>query len=185
MSIEKFSDEWLFLKHSKSEIRKWSKDLKYFYFVRAWGGHNNDGDRFMVYFSYSTKDDLLIKINRLGVKLNILPCDTPKPIPGVSYPSEEFEKFKLAISKFPDLEQPGITKINGFPCHIYISDTYIQISVSGTKDGNYYAVTNADFENSKKLEEFFDSLIPPLEKDLEIEKDAGCVSKHKYPELFD
>jgi len=185
MDIEKFQDKWLFKDHTKSEIKNWATQLHHFYFVRAWGGHNDDGDRFTVAFSYSSKDNLLDILNKLGLQINILPSDTPRPVAGVSYPSEEFWKFKISVNRFPDLEQPGRTKINSFPCHIYIDDTKINISISGTENNNLYVVTTKDFEVCKELETFIDTLSLSDFKNYDIEKDAGCVSRLKYPELFD
>ena len=184
MQIEKFQDKWLFQRHSKDEVKKWVKQLRYFYFERAWAGHNNDNYRFVASFRYNFKEDLLDKLHRLGIEVNVLPPDTPRPIVGVSYPAEEFWKFKISVRRFPDLEQPGITTINSLPCHIYIDDTSFQISVSGTKDGNVYEVTAEDLKVCKHLEAFFDTLDLERERDFEIEKDAACISRNKYPELF-
>ena len=184
MDIEKFPDKWLFQDHTKSEIKNWVRQLHYFYFARAWGGHNDDGDRFVASFSYGSKESLIDTLNRLGLQINVLPPDTPRPVVGVSYPAEEFWKFKISVNRFPDLEQPGSTNINSFPCHIYIDDTKINISISGTKDDNFYAVTTRDFEVCKELEIFFDRLNLRDDKNYEIEKDAACVSRMKYPELF-
>lgn len=183
--IEKFRDEWLFQDHSAQEIKNWVKQLNYFYFVRAWGGMNNDGDRFEIQFSYDSKKDLLDLAKNLGVTIKILPKDTPQPIPGISYPAEEFWKFKRVIRRFPDLEQPGTTEINSCPCHIYVGDSSFEISISGNKDGNAYAVTNEDFKVCKKLEEFFDEMNLMSKKNSTIEDNAGCISPKKYPELFE
>ena len=185
MEIEKFQNKWLFQVHSKDELKEWVKQLRYFYFVRAWGGHNDDNDRFVASFRYNSKENLLDKLQRLGIKANILPPDTPRPVVGVSYPADEFWKFKITVRRFADLEQPGKTTINSLPCHIYIDDGSIQISVSGTKNGNVYEVTNEDLEICKQLESFFDKLDLQSERDFEIEKDAGCISRNKYPELFE
>ena len=185
MDIEKFQDKWLFQNHPKSEIRSWAKQLHYFYFVRAYGGHSNDGDCFKAAFSYTSKENLIDTLSKLGLQINVLPPDTPKPIAGVSYPAEEFWKFKISIRRFPDLEQPGRTSINSLPCHIYIDDTKINISISGAKDDNFYEITTKDFEVCRQLEFFFDSLNLSNDKNYEIEQEAACVSKKKYPELFD
>ncbi|MDQ3109191.1 MAG: hypothetical protein M3R17_04790, partial [Bacteroidota bacterium] len=185
MQIDKFSDKWLYQDHSKSEIGIWVRHLKYFYFVRAWGGHNNDGDRFVATFGFETKENLLETLNRLGVNVSFVAADEPQPIPGVSYPSADYRKFKILVKQFPDIEQPGITTINNLPCHIYIGENYIQISVSGTKDGNSYQVSSSDFEVAQSLELFFDTSSPNLERHFEIEKNAACISRTKYPELLE
>ena len=185
MEIEKFQDNWLFQKHSFDEISNWVKQLHYFYFVRAWGGQSNDGDRFVASFGYSSRENLIEILNRLGVDINVLPPGTPRPVVGVSYPTKEFWKFKISVKRFPDLEQPGTTKINSSLCHIYIDDTTIKISVSGSKDDHFYEVTRNDFEVCKDLETFFDRLNLMQEKNYEIEQNAECVSRNKYPELFE
>jgi len=183
--IEKFRNEWLFEGHSAQEIKNWVKQIHYFYFVRAWGGMNNDGDRFEAKFSYESKSDLFELTKKLGITLNILPEDTPQPIPGVSYPAAEFWEFKRIVKRFPDLEQPGTIEINLLPCHIYIDENSLQISVSGNDNGNVYVVTAKDFEVCKKLEILFDKLNLISQKDITIEDNAGCVSRKKYPELFE
>ena len=185
MQIQKFQDKWLFQRHSKEELKKWVKQLRYFYFLRAWGGHNMDNDRFVASFHYNSKEDLFDKLHSLNVVVNVLPPDTPRPIVGVSYPAEDFWKFKISVRRFPDLEQPGSTTVNSFPCHIYIDDDSFQISISGTKDGNIYEVTAEDFEVCKHLESLFDILGFGKERHFEIENDAACVSRNKYPELYD
>ena len=42
MQIDKLSDNCLFERHSKPTIREWLRQLRYFYFKRAWGGHANE-----------------------------------------------------------------------------------------------------------------------------------------------
>ena len=34
--FEKYSGKWLFRDHQKEQIKKWVKQLEYFYFFRAW-----------------------------------------------------------------------------------------------------------------------------------------------------
>lgn len=60
MQIERLSDKWLFEQHAKSTIRAWIRQLRYFYFKRAWGGHANDGDEFQVAFTYTDRQDLIL-----------------------------------------------------------------------------------------------------------------------------
>lgn len=48
--MKKLLDSWLFQDHSKETVKNWAGQLKYFYFIRAWGGHANDGDSFTAAF---------------------------------------------------------------------------------------------------------------------------------------
>jgi len=185
MQLDKLPDNWLFVRHSKQTIKEWLRQLRYFYFKRAWGGHANDGDQFQVAFIYSDRQDLINKIGLLGLTLNIIPNDFPRPIIGQSYPAEEFDKFKSEIKRFPDLEQPGHSVIFGHKVCVSISDNSINISVAGTTDNNRYEVSQDDFEVCLDLEKHFNSLGWQNIIDKSLEKDVCCISRTKYPELYE
>ncbi len=67
MPLEKFSDDHLFRVHSKETVKRWLSQLHYFYYIRAYGGHANDGDAFEAYFTYAGKQDLEKKLSQLGI----------------------------------------------------------------------------------------------------------------------
>lgn len=184
MQIEKLSDNYLFEKHSEQTIIKWLRQLQYFCFKRAWGGHANDGDQFQVAFLYSDRQDLLNKITQLGLNLNIIPYDFPRPIIGKSYSVEELNKFKSEINNFTDLEQPGRSIILGHKVFIWINDNSILITISGTQDGNYYEVTEEDFEVCLELEKHFDSLGWQKIIDKSLETNICYICQTRYPELY-
>ena len=184
MQADKLSDKWLFARHSKRELRSWLGQLRYFYFKRAWGGHANDGDEFQVAFSFIHRQDLLDKIGQLGLTLNTIPEDFPRPVIGQSYPSEEFEKFKNEIKPFRDLEQPGLSKIFGHKVFIWVQENSILITVAGTRDDNRYQVTEDDFKACLELERHFDKLGWQNIIDNSLEKSVCCISQTKYPELY-
>lgn len=41
-------EEYMFRYHSKETLQNWASKLKYFRFVRAYGGHANDGDTLLL-----------------------------------------------------------------------------------------------------------------------------------------
>ena len=184
MKIEKLQDGWLFQRHSKQALSEWVTQLRYFYFVRAWGGHANDGDSFKAAFNYEGRQDLIAKLDQLGATLDIIPDNFPRPVIGQPYPYEEFQKFKSEIRGNEDLEQPGHKAIFGYMVFIWVGENVIEISVSGTKDGNRYEVSSADFDACLNLEEHFDSLGWIRFLDKTMEQHVCCVSASKYPELF-
>jgi hypothetical protein len=184
MQIEKLSDNWLFEQHSKQTIREWLRQLSYFYFKRAWGGHANDGDEFQVAFLYTDRQDLLNKIGQLGLILNTIPNDFPRPLVGQSYSTDEFNQFKNEIKKFTDLEQPGHSIIVGQKAFVWVYDNSIQITISGTRDDNYYEVTEEDLKVCIELEKQFDILGWQKIIDKSLEKSVCCISQSKYPELY-
>lgn len=184
MQIEKLSDNWLFEQHSKQTIREWLGQLRYFYFKRAWGGHANDGDEFQTAFLFTDRKDLLSKIGLLGLKINVIPDDFPRPVIGQAYTADEYNKFKNEIKLFNDLEQPGHSIIFGHKAFVWVYDNSIQITVSGTRDDNRYEVTVDDLNVCIELEKRFDDLGWQKIIDKSLEKSVCCISQTKYPELY-
>jgi hypothetical protein len=185
MQIEKLSDKWLFERHSKQTIREWLGKLRYFYFKRAWGGHANDGDEFHFAFLFKERQDLINMMEQLGLTLNTIPVDFPRPVIGQSYTMAEFDKFKNEIPHFTDIEQPGHRKISGHKAFICVHDKSIYLKISGTRDDNNYEVTEDDLQVCIELEKTFDNLRWQNIIDKSLEKSVCCISKTKYPELFD
>lgn len=72
MNLDKISEERLFQNNTKDEIKNWCQNLQYFHYMRARGGHNCEGDSFSVYFKYNDKDDLITKLNLIGIELKPL-----------------------------------------------------------------------------------------------------------------
>lgn len=184
MQIDKLSDNWLFERHAKQTIKAWLRELRYFYFKRAWGGHANDGDEFQVAFSFADSQDLQNKLGQLGLSLNSMPDNFPRPVIGQPYLADAFKQFKNEIKKFPNLEQPGDSIIFGCKVFIWVHDNSIHITVSGTKDDNRYEVTEDDFKICLELEKHFDHLGWQKIMDQSLEKNVCCISKAKYPELY-
>ncbi len=184
MEIDKLTDNRLFERHSKPTVKEWLRQLDYFYFIRAWGGHANDGDAFKVEFVYSDRLDLINKLGQIGITLNIIPDDFPRPIIGQSYPSAEFEKFKTEIKNQKNLEQPSHSIIFGHKAFIWVSANTFRIEIAGTKDNNLYEVTEEDFQVCIGLEKQFQKLGWHQLVDKTIEQNICCISKTKYPELF-
>jgi len=154
MQIDKLSEDRIIGRHSKPELRRWINTLRYFYFIRAWGGHANDGDTFKAAIRYASQEDLQNKLRLLGLE----PADA---------------------------ERHGHSEIAGMKCFLHLRQDSIELHVSGTKDGNYYEVSEADFELCLALEKLFDSLGWQAEKHTGSESSILCISRTRYPELFD
>ena len=183
MKIDKLPDTWLYETHSKEQISEWANGLKYFYFFRAWGGHANDGDSFKASIKFSNRQDLIDKLSKLGITLATIPADHPRPVIGKSYTHEEYKRFKNEIKDFPDLEQHSHRLINGSRCFVWAEKGSISFSVFG-EDGDLYSSSQADFETCKNIESSFDKAGFQDQKDNSLESSVCCISKTKYPELF-
>ncbi|WP_345949265.1 hypothetical protein ABDD95_20680 [Mucilaginibacter sp. PAMB04274] len=180
----KLSKTYLFEKHSQQEVTRWATQLRYFYFIRAAGGHANDGDEFRAGIRYTNKDDLKSKLSQLGITVGNLTAQDPQPQPGKAYRGNEFSKFKTPVAHFSNLEQPGHVLITDISLFVWITPQIIRFSVSGQFDGNLYEVSQADFEACFKLETLFDQLKWYPFKDNSIAQGVQCISDNMYPEYF-
>jgi hypothetical protein len=185
MHLEKLSDKWLFARHSRQTIREWLRQLRYFYFIRAWGGHANDGDKFHVAFIYNDREDLIYKIEQLGLTLKSIPGDFPSPANGQSHSMHKNYTLKNEIKQYTYLEQPGDSIIFGHKVFVWVHENSIHITISGTEDNNRYEVTEADMKICIELEKHFDNLGWEKIIDTSLEKSVCCISKKKYLELYE
>lgn len=182
MTIEKLSDKWIGELFQFGDISKWIDELNYFYLIRAWGGHANDFDRFEAYIEFYDRDDLIHKLQLLGIQLSIIREDFPRPQKGVPYPADEYAKFKSEIKSFPDLEQPGHIKISGIPVFVWVGE-FIQFSVSDHDGSNGYILGDQYFDRCKLIERTFDELEWSKFKSSKIESNVCCLTLNKYPEI--
>ncbi len=185
MDLDKISDDRLFQNNTKEEIVGWINSLDYFNYMRARSGHNCEGDSFSAYFKYDDLEDLKEKLQNLGVTLNQIPDGFIAYDPFESYSFDDLDKLRIPIPGHADLEQPHYVNIMDYKAHIWILVDSFEITISGKKDGNAYKVSEEDFKICMELEKEFDRLKwkPFLNDD--IKNYAHCISKNKYPELFE
>ena len=184
MNFDKIAEDRLFANNTKEEITYWCKNLSFFKYLRARGGHNCEGDSFCVYFKYTSKDDLVEKMFQIGVLLEVLSDDFISFDPFESYDLEDLDKLKITISSFPDLIQPQYVEIFNSKVHIWVLDDKFEISVSGSKDDLMYKVSDADFVVCRKIENELNRLHWQSILDNDIENYPHCISQKIYPELF-
>lgn len=151
--MDKFPDDYLFSQHEKATVKRWLSQLRYFHFKRAWGGHANDGDTFIVEFVFPDRITLIEEVNRLGI------------VPG-----------------FNDSNNYG-RNVLGKHCFWDIKDIKLELSVSGTADGNYYEVSEDDFNTCLYIEQELDSLSWLGVRN--EERSGSYISKRHYPELYE
>lgn len=185
MNIDKISEERLFKNNTKEEIIRWCRQLQFFHYMRSRGGHNCEGDSFCVYFQYDNREDLIAKLSQIGVTLNALPEGAIAFDPLESYSIDDLDKLRIVIPHFCDFEQPQYVEIYGYKAHVWVMNNGFEISVSGNKDEQTYKVSEKDFEVCLALEKEFDKLGWGSILDEEIKNQIHCISKEKYPELFE
>lgn len=181
----KLPDAYLFRSHSQSIVVRWSNELKYGFYKRAWGGHANDGDEFGIWLNYVSKDELFQILNALNISLKKIPENYPRPLVGKNYSYEEFQKFKNEIKDFPEYEQPSHISISSVPCFCWIENGKLCFSFSGAEDGNRYEVTETDFNNCLAVERAIKKAKLETYVSREYENWVTHISVKYYPELFE
>jgi hypothetical protein len=175
---DKIHPKYLFRLHSKETVINWVNNLRYFNLLLAQGGMANDGDQFKVTFQYSDEEDLINKLQQLGIKINHIAPDAPKD--KVGYSISEDGTRRPSINKSPEIAQPGHSAIFGQKAFIWVSDSTFSMTVA---DG--YEVTEPKFRICLLLEKEFDKLNWMQYKDKKDESKMRCISPSLYPELFD
>jgi len=161
MHQNQLSDNWIFQNHEKEEVLNWVHQLAFFYFIRAIGGHANDGDQFVSRIKFHSTEDLKFKLNKLDLNRLIITV-------------EHDEDVFLESTR---------QSIENEICFVSIHKDIIEFSVFGNS-GNIYEVGDVDFNRCKKLEVIFSKLNFQVDKDYELENSINCICLKKYPKLF-
>lgn len=64
----KLSRLWIFQNTQPINLINWIINLKYFYFIRAIGGHANDGDAFVCELKFNSDDQVSSILKKIGVE---------------------------------------------------------------------------------------------------------------------
>jgi hypothetical protein len=79
--------------------------------------------------------------------------------------------------------KPGPTSVFGRTIFLQFNPLAIEISVSGSKDGNYYEVSDEDFKTCMELEQSFEKL--NLGQFISRKQNNIClITPDRYPELW-
>ncbi|MFI9554856.1 hypothetical protein [Nonomuraea endophytica] len=164
-------DEYLYRNHTPEQLRAWANSLAYFHFCRAYGGHNNDGDRLLV--ALSTEDPAEV-LTALGLPVERIPPGTPLAVPGQGYTVQEYAQFRNPVPGHPDLDQPGWVTLAGHPAHIWATATTLTISVHDADD--VYEVSESAVAAAREMEK----LLAPLSAHVidPPQNDRNCICVH-------
>jgi len=152
---------WLYRQHSFNELSEWTRALRYFRYVRALGGHANDGDQLLCALRCASDADFLRLMSALGLE--------PKPLPQAELERarhanspNRFGPSKQWLSTF---EQPRNVTLAGVPVFVYGHAEQLELSLSGAA-GDPYEVTRTDVDNAARIEQSLgalatDVVLPP------------------------
>ena len=171
---------WLYETHSAVELRRWARQMQFFRFCRAQGGHANDGDRLMLTLRAPAEQDVIALFQHFGWTAQRFPLDPPQPQPGVAYTSEQYAQFPTLIREHPTLGQPGWQQILGHPCYGYVGNGLFALELQNPD--NTWEVDERAVQAAIAVE----SLMAPLH-DLIVDpplNNRHCICPRFYPELF-
>ncbi|RZM01073.1 MAG: hypothetical protein EOO88_58185 [Pedobacter sp.] len=100
--MQRLPDSYMFSQHTRQTLTAWAKQLQFFYFIRAWGGHANDDDTFQAGILYENRSDLEYKLQKLGIVPGSIGPNDPQLIPGQSYRGDELANFKVPVYSYPE-----------------------------------------------------------------------------------
>ncbi|WP_214322584.1 hypothetical protein [Nonomuraea sediminis] len=166
---------YLYESHPPDRLRAWARELGFFRFCRAYGGHANDGDHLLVSLRVETENDLLRTFSVLDVPVKRLLPGQPRPVPGVAY-----SRFPVPMPRFPEIGQPGYVEIAGQRAHLWSHGERLNVSVADAVD--HYSVTDAAVASAKVIE----ALLAPLASQVvdPPQDDRNCVCPRYYPDLW-
>ena len=137
---------------SQKTADQWNRQLRYFRFYFAHGGHANDMDMLSAGIHFSpTEVGLLDVFARLGIELQRIPACMPRREVGRSYNSADWDKYADPIRAYPAFACPAFVSIEGMSAHLDVSADRIRIAISGAR-GNHWVIDNKDFRNALALE---------------------------------
>ena len=152
--------------------------------IRAWGGHANDGDYFVLKLHFENRDEFLSILGQLGIKLRLIPQGHPKPVAGRSYTLDEWFHLRSSMKDFPEYEQPGHIKIGEIDCFCWVESGAVDFTFSG-QEGERYEVSETDFVNCRKFEQVIRSKELADRVSRSVESSVCCISRKRYPHLFE
>jgi len=141
---------WFFRTHGFEELARWTASMRYFRFVRALGGHANDGDTLEVALRFDSERDLVALATDLGIVLREAP---PAPVAkrGRAHRAEELDESPCRIDGHPRYLQPCLVELDGVRCFAWVYRGRLVLRLSGAA-GDPYEVTEDDVREALLLE---------------------------------
>lgn len=139
----------MFQTHTPETLLRWAESLRYAYFLRAVGGHANDGDQFQLSLSFSDTQDLQNLFRQMGVE--------EMPVSGSGC----------------------WASVRGIPVFLSYFKSLLSCSFLGADGKNMYGVSEKDFENAVAFEQLIETFGWKNRVDRTTEADPQCMTKER------
>ncbi len=141
---------WFFRTHDREELARWTASLRFFRFVRAIGGHANDGDSLEVALRFDSERDLVALATGLGIVLREAPA-APVARRRRARRAEELGESPCRIDGHPRFLQPCLVELDGVRCFAWVYPGSLVLRLSGA-GGDPYEVIEDDVREARRLE---------------------------------
>jgi len=141
---------WFFRTHGREELARWTASMRFFRFVRAIGGHANDGDTLEVALRFDSEGDLIALATGLGIVLREVPAVRDERRKR-AHRTREFDELPCRIDGHPRYLQPCLVELDGVQCFAWIYPGSLVLRLSGAA-GDPYEVTEDDVRGALLLE---------------------------------
>jgi hypothetical protein len=156
--------------YDKEQIEKWATSLRYFRFVRSYGGMSGGPDELLLKIKYANHYEL----TKIITLVNAKQANEPNSLYG-----DPAEKVSIQTKN-------GVVCLSGWvsieDCRVYANlfGSYLWLSLTDEKTG--YLVTDKEIELAQKMENKIelieDFLVDPPKEDI------NCFSPRHYPHLW-
>jgi hypothetical protein len=166
---------------SEDFIRSWAKQLRFFRYVIAPGGHASDLDELVLALRCAGENELIALFHDLQIPCQRHPIKPPQAEPGKGYTAAEYDQFPHLISGTSWIEQPLWQTIDSVRVFVWCTTQTAKFSISGSQE-NPWVITQTEFENAKRLERLFEKyyqriIDPPVDV-------KNCICPKYYPHYW-
>ena len=180
-SEERTWAEYLFQEHPEPFLKHWAKRLKYFRFVREYGGHGSPPDKILLSLKYDGQNDLLILLQSLEIKYQQFAEKPAQPVQNQKYSGQELAKFPSLVPDTEWVEQPKHQAINNISFFVWCYKERVEFTISGTLENRWH-ITEMEFENAERLEPLFENHVQRIIDPPEDTK--YCICPKYYPQYW-
>jgi hypothetical protein len=172
----------VYLEPSEEVLRRWAPKLRFFRYVKALGGHNNDPNEIVLVLSYAGEDDLTRLFDELGILYRRHLTKPPQPEAGKSYLVKEFAEFPSLIPGTHWIQQPVWQTIDSVTVSVWAESNTVKFTVVGPRE-RHWMITETEFENVERLERIFEKyservIDPPVDW-------KNCICPKYYPHYWE
>ena len=170
-----------FLRHSRSDIRRWARSLEHVRFCHPADLQVFDREIFEVAIAIPETEASFVEwCGELGIPARRIRTEDPVARAGLKYSPEEWKGLAFPIPLFPLLAQPGEQTLAGAKVHIWIRGRFLEIVIA--PDVGLYSVDEADYERAKAVDAFLQR--PGLQFREPLWEDDSCVCPTHYPKYW-